>query len=482
MWLYFRLTDVEPGRFEFVITNLLECLEATHWGDVRPLMRPAGGEWISAGQDDIEVDLKSGRFRFWFELPGGAVEIAYSYPYTPSMVQDLLRDLRRHEAVEISYPGKSAKGRPIPHLVIRSTSAGSEEEILWVQAREHAGETAGGYALDGFLRAAVKSSLREHFEIHALPMLDVDSVAEGRYGKEAPPVDHHMCWCPDSPRPETRLAMELMRNSVAGGRRFRLFISFHSPSPEKDSYLVPFNPTLLTDTERIRAERLCHTLSTNSPPDFPITANEMSYQRVSAWYNDDIECQPEAFVLRQFGAESCLLETAYHGSPTGTESNPEVLRNLGASLVRGLERYFFGDLRKGTPIYGSMPPVFHQNHNWALWGTPRHVRLKLDEQRAWAVGDDPSAHVYFGAPRLYELDEIGSIRVRRRNGGDARVIWCCYDQQGMRLLTVPQARTLSPNQEFQALTIPADLPSSAALVRPSFQLTGAFRPFEVQVP
>ena len=23
MWLYFRLTDVEPGRFEFVITNLL---------------------------------------------------------------------------------------------------------------------------------------------------------------------------------------------------------------------------------------------------------------------------------------------------------------------------------------------------------------------------------------------------------------------------------------------------------------------------
>ena len=30
--------------------------------------------------------------------------------------------------------------------------------------------------------------------------------------------------------------------------------------------------------------------------------------------------------------------------------------------------------------------------------------------------------------------------------------------RGMRLLTVPQARTLSPNQEFQALTIPADLP------------------------
>ncbi|MDA2927380.1 M14-type cytosolic carboxypeptidase, partial [Acidobacteria bacterium AH-259-G07] len=389
MWFYFRLSDMEPGAFEFVLTNVHQCLEPTHWDNAKPVMRRVGGNWVPAGDDDVELDLESGEFRFSFQLPGGMVEVAYSYPYTPSMLKESLTNLASHRGVETRYPGKSSEGRSIPYVIMRSNNLTKQPEILWAQAREHAGETSGGYALDGFLRTAVNSSLLEHFEIHALPMIDIDSVAKGRYGKNAPPVDHHMCWCPDSPRQETKLAMELMRKSVAGGRRFRLLINFHSPSPENDSYIVPFNPTLLTERQRLSAEKLHYSLAAHSSPNFPLTADEMSYQRVSSWWDDDIEHRPEAFVLRHFGAETCLLETAYHGSSTNRPSSPEVLRELGASVVRGLESYFFDATAGSIAVYDSLPPIFHRNHRWVLWSVPQHARVIFNENRAWAVGDDP---------------------------------------------------------------------------------------------
>ncbi len=170
MWFYFRLEDAGPGRFEFVVANLTELLEHTHWGDVRPVMRVAASDWIQARPEDVALDLARSEFRFSFDLPDAPVEIAYSYPYPPSRGDELIRALQTAPNVEVSYPGMSAAGRAIPYIILRCADSEVNRPVIWAQSREHAGEVSGAYTLDGFLRAAATSPLRERYEIHALPM------------------------------------------------------------------------------------------------------------------------------------------------------------------------------------------------------------------------------------------------------------------------------------------------------------------------
>jgi hypothetical protein len=440
-------------------------------------MRVANGEWTRT--EDVALDLAAGEFRFRFDLPADAVEIAYSYPYPPSEAEKLFEDLRKHEGIEISYPGVTAKGRPFPHVVMRCTSPDITPLTIWALSREHAGEVSGAYTLDGFLRAAATSPLRECYEIHALPMVDLDAVTEGRYGKVAPPVDHHVSWTVDTPRPEITLAMNLISEISYQGKFARLLLNFHSPSPENDSYLAPYNPTLMTPAQRVGVERLYNAIATNSPAKFGFSVDHQAYQRVSAWYGDDVEHRADAFVLNAFGAESCLVETAYHASAAGTPSSPDQFRALGASVVRGVEAYLLGQSQGRIGLYDSMPSVYQHSHRWAIWRVPRFTRLTFTERSALAVADDPSAFAYFGMPYPMDLRDINTIQVTRGSGGTAFVHWLCYDERRVRFMHGPAPQVIP--EGVQTLAVPQDLPRGTQYLRPSFWLEGAFRPFKVEM-
>jgi hypothetical protein len=479
MWFYFRLDNAESGPFEFILNNLHECLEYTHWSDVRPVMRASSDEWQRAQDEDISIDFDKGEFCFRFDIPDEPVEIAYSYPYPPTMLDELFKYLLQFSGIEVSYPGKSKAGRPIPYITMQCTSANPAPEFLWAHSREHAGEVSGGYALDGFLRAFVSSSLREKFTLHCIPIIDLDAVAEGCYGKMAPPVDHHMCWTPDTPRPEISLAMKQMQES-AHVSKFRILVNFHSPSPENDCYLVPYNPTLLDTSLRNEAERLAESVKQRFPVDFPLSVDEQTYQRVSPWWDDNTEHRPEGYVLNAFGANSLTVEVAYHASCLGTPTSQEKLRRLGASVVQGLEDYYMDGSAQNVPFYASMPPIFHQSQGWILWTVPWYTRLKFSTTHAWAVADSPESRAYFGVPRLYETDQL-HIEYSRGAGGGAFVKWLCYDRNRLRLLAGPPSQPLPITAGFSPLTLTARVPRETAYVRPSFLLTGAFRPFEVNL-
>jgi hypothetical protein len=272
--------------------------------------------------------------------------------------------------------------------------------------------------------------------------------------------------------------MQLMRESVSAGNKFRLLVNFHSPSPENDSYVVPYNPTLLPASLRSEAEQLAGCVQRRFPKDFPLTADETSYQRVAPWWHDDIEQRPEGFVLNAFGAGSMALEIAYHASSTGTPTSPKKLLEIGACAARGLEDFLTGGSKVSIPLYGSLAPIFNQTDGWILWQIPWHTRISFQKTHAWAVGDDPQARVYFGGPDRY-LPEHIPLRFSRRPGGEAVVKWLCYDEDGNRLLAASPLQELPVTKSPEQLQISCELPPLTARVRPGFLLNGSFRPFEI---
>ena len=126
MWFYFRMEGAGPGPFEFVLDNLLECLEPTHWEDVRPVMRARDSNWQRARDADVYLDLEQGRFIFHFDLPDQPVEIAYSYPYPPAQAEQLLATPQAAAWGRSKLSGTQPRraSDPLPgHALCQSTSA-----------------------------------------------------------------------------------------------------------------------------------------------------------------------------------------------------------------------------------------------------------------------------------------------------------------------------------------------------------------------
>ena len=70
---------------------------------------------------------------------------------------------------------------------------------VWIQARQHAWESGSSWVGKGLLDWAVSQDplavqLRRSTTIHFVPIMDVDSVAEGAGGKDAVPRVHNRDW------------------------------------------------------------------------------------------------------------------------------------------------------------------------------------------------------------------------------------------------------------------------------------------------
>ena len=484
MWFYFRVDGAGPGSFEFVVTNMQECLEPQDWVDERPVYRPVGGEWRRVDLRP-QLDLAKNTFRFCINLPDEPVEVAFCYPYTLDDVKVLLDDLAKGEGVEISTPIESEGGRPVPYVRMSCLGNAPNPKTIWAISREHASEVSGGYTLDGFLRALINSPLRQRYEIYAMPVTAIDYVSMGHYGKVVPPADYSLAWFADSPRREVRFIMEQMAKAAQIGRTPRLLIRFHSPSPENDSYLVPINPPVISREQRKRMCRAARLLKEETR----LTINEASAAKVTGWSGEDAEASSAVHFATSYGGDSFGMETGYNAMPDGTMGSPQVWRELGAGIARAVERHLLlEDGEQTLDAYGTMPRDMLDNHGWIMWHAPRGCRVECTPTQARFSAWGEKGAASFAIPQKYPVNDVPQIKVdfqpffdtSYHDGGVVRVLWLMYDARGWRTFAPPLEATLAIGSD-QILVTPAIRDSHVAYLRPSFRLSGAFGEFVVRV-
>ena len=339
LWFHFELRLVPASEVRFELVNAGACLGGLHsFAPVRPVYsydRKTWRRFRGAGVDEQAAV-------FWFEgrLARGPVRIAMSYPYTYADLQRWLRTLRGEPGVTVRSACRTAGGREVPVVTLEPPGGGRERFGVWIAARQHAGEAPGSYSLEGLVafllgRAPEARWLRRYVALNLVPMVDVDGVHAGDYGKDAAPVDFNRDWVEQPQRPTIRALRDLV-DDWARKHPFDLGLDSHAPTAGEPSYAFLIPRHLTDEAFRKREARFIGLLAEQAPRDCPFSAELCRCLNQDSGPTETFDaCQR----LRH-GAFTICLEHSYHRTGSGHYVTPERLRRFGRSVGRALAGYF----------------------------------------------------------------------------------------------------------------------------------------------
>jgi hypothetical protein len=241
-WWYFKVSGITPGE-----TVKLELLNGQSLA-ARAVYSTDQKTWRFT--QPIPKDPKTTRGATYEQkLDAPEAWLAWYVPYLQGNVSTpAASKLPFCEVFELC---KSEEGRQVIGYRFQEGDA-KDRPGVWVQARQHAWETGGSWVAQGLVNWLTSDderarNLRRTARITVIPIVDVDSVENGRGGKDQKPHDHNRDWG-DQPRWDAvKAAMSQLKELDAAGE-LDLFIDLHDPG---------WNG---------QVEFWCHTYPTMAPP------------------------------------------------------------------------------------------------------------------------------------------------------------------------------------------------------------------------
>lgn len=328
LWFYFRLEDVRVPSVVCELTNADECFGPRKaWIFARPVYSVDGRNWRRVERASYEARGEGpGSFQFSVPIHGPVTYVAYCIPYTTADLNGLLGEVSRSPGLSQQVCGRSAEGRPIPHLVFGQPTAGAP--AIWVLARQHAGETPASWVADGLIRYLAGSGGPAGGAIHVTPMVDPDGVFAGRYGKDERPIDFNRDWCARPARPETAALLAAMRR-VQATHPLALVLDIHaSHHGDTECYLFGEDQDD-HPAARVLQTRCAELLAHYGPPGIGVRGSDL---RISA-------APPRSargHLAREFGCPALTLEVSYHLTQSGRYPGVREYSELGAAAGRVL--------------------------------------------------------------------------------------------------------------------------------------------------
>lgn len=337
MWFSFCLQDARAPAVRCDLVNADRCLgPRSGWATARPVFSPDGVTWQRVARANyVEERPGSGLFSFTVPIVSRATYVAYCYPYTTTDLEAFLKRLSLSDRLRNGELCRSGEERPVRHL--RLGNQETPERTVWVLARQHAGETPGSYAMEGMLRelctgASALAPLLDSTAFHLVPMLDVDGVYHGRYGKDQEPVDYNRDWRDYPVLPETVALLRAIRESHQRAP-VGLVLDLHAPHHGDTSiYLFGHPPECgqtLTEAQSRLVQSLCHTVS----PRVGFRAADLRTD-----YRPDRSARE--YLWRSLQIPVITVELSYHLSQNGNYLTPEDYRQFGGALIQAMPEFF----------------------------------------------------------------------------------------------------------------------------------------------
>lgn len=264
-WYYFSTQNTFKGNIRFHIINMmreeplvLEGMQPVVWSENRNLKD--GSEWTRGGTEIVftetsqfESCLKDDgelyhtlAFTYEYTEANDTVYFAYSYPYSYTMLKDLVcRVSRYRKLVKVEELTKTLAGNVCKFLVItdhvEKNYVGKRAIVL--TARVHPGETSSSYCIEGLLEFLVSENpeavlLRKFYVFYIVPMLNPDGVRHGNYRCSLLGVDLNRRWAAPSKtyHPTIYFTKRLVK-SIIGKLEIAVYCDFHGHSKKKNVFM-----------------------------------------------------------------------------------------------------------------------------------------------------------------------------------------------------------------------------------------------------
>ena len=298
-------------------------------GRLHPVWQADQKEWQRLDEPE-RILLDDGRFIFRWSVkrPQKHGRIAACFPYQRCDLDAFIQN----SGLRCDDVGVSASARMFPRVVNKICEPGSEIPGVFLCARQHASESTGSYVLEGILSAFAVAQENAPM-VWALPLVDIDGVEEGRYGKNHFPMDHNRSWHNCGMRQETRIAMHEAGRWAARCKP-RVFIDLHAPGlMEENCYFFsgseapdPRMQSFLEQLEEQIGPEFCSEQFIRQST-YQITAN----QKVGI--PDSLSAN--LYFAQQFDIVSTTLECSYqsfHGSPASMDQYRELGRRIATTI------------------------------------------------------------------------------------------------------------------------------------------------------
>jgi hypothetical protein len=350
-WWYFRVHGITPGE---TITLRLRGSTATVAKPGASLSKPLAPSWAMPEQATYSTDgvhwlhtekgaKLDAEMTYSLKVDATTLDVAWGPPYTPEMAAKLVRRLAgRSPYAKAGELCQSREGRAVPMLHVQQGKLPQEQRFaVWVQARQHAWESGSSWVAQGFAEWAVGDSLeatwlREHAEIHVVPIMDIDNAATGNGGKDAQPQDHNRDWS-DQPHWNEVVAAQASVTRLIKEGRMDVFLDLHNPAPGDPTFFYILDNSLLKEpmiTLRDRFIQLAYARISKIKPLIPMSnkpkttgpAYHPLWKQISAnWVS--MNGNPHTVSL--------CLETIWNYK----NSNSEGYRAVGANLAAAVHEY-----------------------------------------------------------------------------------------------------------------------------------------------
>lgn len=338
MWFRFRIRGARGQAVRCRWTRTNEVLGGGSLGRVVPVCRQGRtGPWRRVQARKCRFDPEKHEFTFTVRCDADVTQVAYCYPYARWELTQFLHTLRPDPRVQVLRLCESAEGRPVPLLRLADGAVQGPKRQVWAIARHHAGETPGSFVLEGFVREMLRRRTPlQQADFHLVPLIDVDHVERGCYGKNSRPRDYNRDYCLRPKRAEVAAVLDAVREGCAG--RVDYFLDLHAPEPGGCSFLVPARRTLVsTDTWR-RCWAFGEQLERLAPKGCPCRVEDSRMTSLN-WAGTDYDMTSSGFCHRAFGALAMTLETSYHRDCRGRLLHPRDWRGLGHALAATLAEF-----------------------------------------------------------------------------------------------------------------------------------------------
>jgi len=350
MWFAFRVRGGKGRRLTFRQEKMERTLEVNIYGTyaaVRPVVREgANGEWQRIPAEDAVYDEKSLDFTFYYTPQTDETYFAFCYPYQLSDLKEFFKAYEGSGHVTELTLGTTSGHRPYPAYLLGKDDGAPGKKLVFLTGRQHSGETPGSYVLEGLMAQVLADdelgrSLREKTLFFVVPMVHLDGVEEGHYGKDAPPVDFNRDWRRSSKRQEIR-AIIAQIDELTKTYPFAVSLDFHGPHPGGPSHVVPGRYSALGAEGwkrmcqfRLYCEELMEPFASNRVSDL-----EDIY---FSWSGENYTFIKSAFCRATWGAECLSLESAYNCDRTGRPLGPNEWHKMGQAYAKAIHDVWFDD-------------------------------------------------------------------------------------------------------------------------------------------